>query len=50
MDTVENRLILVRGPQGAGADRTEGDNLEVGKGYWVFASEATSVAPGVISE
>ena len=27
-----------------------GGNLEVGKGYWVFASEATSIAPGVASE
>ena len=37
VDTVENRLILV----------TSEGSLDVGKGYWVFASEATSVAPGV---
>ncbi len=37
VDTVQNRLILV---QSAG-------NLKVGDGYWVFASDATSIAPGV---
>ncbi len=37
VDTVQNRLILVQ-PTG---------NLVVGSGYWVFASDATSIAPGV---
>ena len=44
VNTVLNRLELVNGPTEADA---EGDPLVVGKGYWVFASEATSIAPGV---
>ena len=40
MDTVANRLILV----------TSESNLKVGMGYWVFASSATSIAPGVTPE
>jgi hypothetical protein len=52
VDTVRNRLILVSPPDPDGADDAAkaGGNLEVGKGYWVFASEATSIAPGVASE
>ena len=54
VDTVRNRLILVKPPDpDAAADDAAakaGGNLEVGKGYWVFASEATSIAPGVASE
>ena len=37
VDTVANRLILVQ----------KGGDLKVGMGYWVFASSATSIAPGV---
>ena len=40
VDTIRNRLVLV------GSD----DDLMVGKGYWVFASSATSIAPGTASD
>ena len=36
VDTIRNRLTPVE----------SNEDLEVGKGYWVFASKATSVAPG----
>ena len=50
VDTVLNRLTLVQGPPDPNPDGKKGDDLEVGKGYWVFASEATSIAPGVATE
>jgi hypothetical protein len=40
VDTIRNRLVLVESD----------DNLKVGKGYWVFASSATSIAPGTAAE
>ena len=40
VDTIRNRLVLV------GSD----DKLKVGKGYWVFASSETSIAPGTAAE
>ena len=40
VDTIRNRLVLVE----------SGDDLKVGKGYWVFASSATSIAPGTAAE
>ena len=40
VDTIRNRLVLVESD----------DNLKVGKGYWVFASAATSVAPGTAAD
>jgi hypothetical protein len=40
VDTIRNRLVLVESD----------DDLMVGKGYWVFASSATSVAPGTAAD
>ena len=40
VDTIRNRLVLVESD----------DDLTVGKGYWVFASSATSIAPGTAAE